>query len=123
MFSTKQIAAACHLSEAGIRQWLSRSPHFTVGTLRGQVRSYSPTEALTIAVAAEMLRHSLGRPHECLPAAKSLVASSCDSAWVHRPRGGVITTSATRPDATSIHIPVGSLRERLSGLKKGTSNG
>lgn len=115
MYTTKQIAAACHLSEAGIRQWLSRSPHFTIGHLDGHSRTYSPTEALTIAVAAEMLRHSLGRPHEVLPVAQRLASSSATSAWVHRPRGGEIVVTADQPTNTCICIPVALLRERIAG--------
>lgn len=123
MYTTKQIAKACHLSEAAIRQWLCRAPEFAIGHLAGHVRTYSADEALTLAVAAEILRHSLGRPHEVLPIAQRLASSPTTSAWVHRPRGHEIVISAGEPNHTAIHIPVSLLRERLTGSKKGANLG
>lgn len=117
-YSTKQIARACHLSEASIRQWLCRAPDFAIGSVTGHVRTYTSIDALTIAVAAEMLRHGLGRPHEVLPVAKRLAASSATSAWVHRPRGDDIIVSSDKPAATAVHIPTALLRERLTGSTK-----
>lgn len=123
IFYTRDIAQAFDLTEAAIRQWLCRAPAFAIGTLDGHVRTFNQTEALTIAIAAEMLRHGLGRPHECLPVAKGLAASPVASTWVHRPRGGDITVTANRPDATSINIPVELLRKRLAGSNIRNTNG
>lgn len=114
IFYTRDIARSCHLTEAAIRQWLCRAPALAIGTLKGHIRTYTADEALTIAIAAEMLRHGLGRPHECLPVAKGLAASPVASAWVHRPRGGEITVSNNPPEATAINIPVELLRKRLT---------
>gem|GEM_PF-5267354 len=69
-FTTKQIARAIHLGEATIRQWLSRAPHFEIGTIVGQARLYTEKEAMTIMVSAELMRHGLARPFEALPAAR-----------------------------------------------------
>jgi hypothetical protein len=112
-FATSDLAGLLGLSEAAIRQWLCRAPAFNIGAVRGHARTYNIAEALCIAIAAELFRHRLGRPHEVLPIARQIAASGGDSIWVHRPMGGPITTSTEKPASVAMHLPLAELRRRL----------
>ncbi len=112
-FNNGDLAGLLGLSEAAIRQWLCRAPAFHIGAVRGHARTYNIVEALCIAVAAELFRHRLGRPHEVLPIARQIAASGADAIWVHRPTGGPITTTTDQPSSTAVHLPLAELRRRL----------
>lgn len=112
-FNNADLAGLLGLSEAAIRQWLCRAPAFHLGAVRGKARTYNRVEALCIAIAAELFRHRLGRPHEVLPVARQIAASGDDSIWVHRPAGGPITTTSEKPASTAVHLPLAELRRRL----------
>jgi len=115
MFDTRQIARACHIGEPAIRQWLSRSPGIAIGSINGHARTYNEFDAMTIVIAAEMLRHRLGRPHECLPIAQA-IADQTGTMWACRPHGGDIVITADRPDCVAIAIPLDFLRSRLATI-------
>lgn len=112
-FATSDLAGLLGLSEAAIRQWLCRAPAFRIGAVRGHARIYNRVEALCIAIAAELFRHRLGRPHEVLPVARQIAASGADAIWVYRPQGGPITTATDQPAGTAVHLPLAELRRRL----------
>ncbi|MCO5138318.1 MULTISPECIES: hypothetical protein [unclassified Shinella] len=112
-FATSDLADLLGLSEAAIRQWLCRAPSFHLGAVRGKARIYNRVEAVTIAIAAEMFRHRLGRPHEVLPIAREIAASGADAIWVYRPQGGPIITATDQPSSTAVHLPLAELRRRL----------
>lgn len=112
-FATSDLAGLLGLSEAAIRQWLCRAPAFHIGAVRGKARIYNHIEAVTIAIAAELFRHRLGRPHEVLPAARQIAASGAEAIWVYRPQGGPITTTTEQPSGTAVRLPLAELRRRL----------
>ncbi len=113
-FTTKQIARAIHLGEATIRQWLSRAPHFEIGTIVGQARLYTEKEAMTIMVSAELMRHGLARPFEALPAAQA-VANGRGALWAYRDNNDELAITPDRPvAAVAVMIPMDLLRSRLT---------
>ncbi|GLR49726.1 hypothetical protein KYK30_14295 [Shinella yambaruensis] len=113
-YNNGDLAGLLGLTEASIRQWLCRAPTFRLGAVRGKARIYNHIEAVTIAIAAELFRHRLGRPHEVLPIARQIATSGVDAIWVYRPQGGPITTATDQPAGTAVHLPLAELRRRLS---------
>ncbi|CAN7613982.1 hypothetical protein LJR030_001511 [Rhizobium sp. LjRoot30] len=113
MFDTKQIAKAIHLSEAAVRQWLSRSPDLALGHIDGHARKFDKHDAMTVVIGAEMLRHRLGRPHECFAAARRILATGASETWAFRPHGGAITTTSDRPEGAAVFLPIDFLGHRL----------
>ena len=116
-FTTKQIARAIHLGEATIRQWLSRAPHFEIGTIVGAARLYTEKEAMTIMVASELMRHGLARPYEALPAARA-AAHGRGVLWAYRDNNDELAITPDRPAAAvAVMIPMDLLHSRLTNRK------
>jgi hypothetical protein len=115
VFNNRQIARAVHLGEPTIRQWLARAPDFKIGALDARTRTYDATEALTLLIAAEIMRLGLARPHEALPAAKDAARSSpSGTLWAFRSTDGGLRIQADRPTAhVAVAIPIDLIVGRL----------
>lgn len=112
-FTNRQIARVIHLGEQAIRQWLWRAPQFSIGTLGPNGRTYRAEEAMTLMIAAEIMRHALARPYEALPAAQA-VANARGTLWACRDSNDELSITPERPDAAvAVMIPIDLLRSRL----------